>query len=86
VLAARGELDAAEAVAVEVIRMVEGTDCIELQGEALLHLGEVHRRGGRPERADELAEEARRRFERKGNRVAAARVDAALRGHATSPP
>ena len=74
VLSARGDAAQAEAVGGDAVRLAAGTDCIQLQGEALLDLAEVHRRGGRPDLAAELAGQAQHRFERKGNLLATDRA------------
>ncbi len=78
VLSARGDAADAESVGGDAVRLAAGTDCIQLQGEALLDLAEVHRRRGRPDRAAELAGHALDRFERKGNQLAADRLAATL--------
>jgi predicted ATPase/class 3 adenylate cyclase len=67
VRARRGQVDAAEALAQEAVRLVDGTDFLNAQADALLDLAEVMTVAGRPAQALDAAEEAASRYERKGN-------------------
>jgi tetratricopeptide (TPR) repeat protein len=74
VLARRGEGDAAEALAREAVAIIEKTDYVLYRADALTDLAEVLRQRERNEEAACVAEEARRLYEQKGNRVAAGRL------------
>ena len=78
VLAERGETDAAERLAREAVELVERTDNINSQAEALLDLGRVLAKAGRREQAEEAFTEAISLFERKGNVAMAGRARALL--------
>jgi len=80
-LSATGDAAQAEEVGRQAVELAAGTDCTQLQGEALLDLAEVHRRGGRPDGAGGLVDEALRRFHTKGNRLAVERAGALLERH-----
>ena len=67
ILARRGELGPAEALAREAVAIGEPTDLLNDQADALLDLAEVLRLAGRAEEARVAALEAAKRFERKGN-------------------
>jgi predicted ATPase/class 3 adenylate cyclase len=71
VLARRGELEAAEALAREGVEIADTTDSLEMQADALLDLAEVLRFAGRHEETAPIVEDARRRYELKGNLVSA---------------
>jgi len=69
-----GELDEAEALAREAVRILEPTDLLTDRGNALLDLAEVLRLGGRAAEADMIARGGLELYERKGNLVSAARA------------
>jgi len=66
VLAQRGELEAAEAVARDAIRLAEATDALQRHADALLDLAEVLRIARRAEEAVPFVQEALRLYEQKG--------------------
>jgi tetratricopeptide (TPR) repeat protein len=68
VRAQRGDAEAAEALASEAVRLAEGTELLNTQGDALLDLATVLTTAGRREEALKAAESAAARFEQKGNR------------------
>lgn len=63
----------------EAIELGESGDDVNEQGETLLDLSDVLLQAGKTMEAESAAEEARLRFEQKGNVVAAARACARLR-------
>lgn len=67
VLARRGELDQAETMGREALRLVADTDFPDVQAGTLLALAEVLDAAGKHEEAAPLAAEARALHERKGN-------------------
>ena len=69
-----GDIDAAEALAREAVRLVESTDLLCDRGDALLDLAEVLRLAGRPFEAEAEARRALELYERKGNVVLAERA------------
>jgi tetratricopeptide (TPR) repeat protein len=71
ILARDGRLDEAQALALEAIRLVEQTDLLTRQGDALLDLAEVMRISGRAADSDAAVRGALDRYERKGNVVGA---------------
>ncbi len=71
VLARQGDCDEAVSLATESVRLIGESDDIESQGNALLSLAEVFCLCGRVREATETAEQARERFQRKGNVVSA---------------
>jgi predicted ATPase/class 3 adenylate cyclase len=77
ILARRGEHDDAEQAAREAVSIIEGTDLLNAQGEALLDLAEVLSSAGREDEARAAATDAARRFERKGNLPSLERARAA---------
>jgi class 3 adenylate cyclase/tRNA A-37 threonylcarbamoyl transferase component Bud32/tetratricopeptide (TPR) repeat protein len=83
ILARRGALGEAVALAREAVALISRTDHTTLAGDALLDLAEVLDRAGSPEAAVTAAREALASYERKGHEVAAARarrlVDSAAR-------
>jgi class 3 adenylate cyclase/tetratricopeptide (TPR) repeat protein len=76
VRAARGELEQAETLAREAVDIAARTDYVESHAAALLDLAEVLRTAGETVEARKAAEEALALYERKGNRVGAARAGA----------
>ncbi|MBA2632264.1 MAG: AAA family ATPase [Chloroflexi bacterium] len=75
ILAHRGELDAAERVALEAVALRESGEFLNAHGDALDALGEVLRMAGRPDEAREAFTAALDRYRRKGNLVATARTE-----------
>ncbi|MGO9179120.1 MAG: adenylate/guanylate cyclase domain-containing protein [Candidatus Limnocylindrales bacterium] len=71
VLARRGDCDEAVTLATESVRVIGESDDIESQGNALMSLAEVFCLCGRRREATDAAEQARERFQRKGNVVSA---------------
>jgi tetratricopeptide (TPR) repeat protein len=71
ILAHRGEMADAEKFAREAVTIADGTDWLNMQGDAQLALGDVLRLAGRSEEAAGAALQAAERFERKGDVVAA---------------
>jgi class 3 adenylate cyclase/tetratricopeptide (TPR) repeat protein len=80
VAARRGELERAQELGREAVRLAEQTDDIGSQAAALLDLAEVLRRAGRAEETTSLVTRARDLFERKGNVVGARAAGEALAG------
>jgi class 3 adenylate cyclase/tetratricopeptide (TPR) repeat protein len=85
-LARRGELEAAVALAEEAVALAADTDYLNLQGDARKDLAEVLSLGGRVGEAASCWREALGIYERKGNTVSAGRVKAMLEDLATTPP
>jgi tetratricopeptide (TPR) repeat protein len=73
-LARRGKVEEAEALAREAVSLAAQTDLLTREGDALLDLAEVLRTAGRDEEADAAAREALDRYARKGNAVGAERA------------
>ena len=71
VLALKGNCDAALILLGEAVELLKPTDAVLVQAETLVDLGEVLRRAGRGQEADEAIEDAIALFEVKGNLVAA---------------
>jgi DNA-binding SARP family transcriptional activator/tetratricopeptide (TPR) repeat protein len=78
VLARRGDLVAAEALAREAIAFAEKSDFLHSRGDALADLAEVLRLADRPDEAAEALERAIEPYEQKGNVLAVARTRALL--------
>jgi tetratricopeptide (TPR) repeat protein len=76
-LAHRGELDRAIALAGEAVERAGETDALNMHGDALVTLAEVFLRSGRDEEAGEATREALELYEQKGN-VVSARIATAL--------
>ena len=74
VLACRGDAAAAERLAREAVAIGEGGDGLNGQGAAYSDLAEVLVLAGKPAEAAAALEQARERYERKGNVVMAARI------------
>jgi class 3 adenylate cyclase/tetratricopeptide (TPR) repeat protein len=80
VQANRGQVEQAEALAREAVDIIETTDGLNYQGDALRDLAEVLRAAGRTDEAAATLEQALERYERKGNVVMAERTRARLAG------
>jgi tetratricopeptide (TPR) repeat protein len=78
VLARRGETAEAEPLAREAVAVGEGTDMINMQGDAYMDLGEVLLLSGKPDEALGALESAVDRYERKGNLVSTGRAQERL--------
>jgi tetratricopeptide (TPR) repeat protein len=76
VLAHRGELEAAEALAVEAVIFAADSDFLDSHADALMVLSEVRTRAGREEDAAAHVEEALRLYEEKGNLLSLERARA----------
>ena len=74
-LARRGQHEQADAIIVEAIELISGSDWIDWQGNGFMDLAEVRRLGGRIGDALEALAQAARRFAAKGNIVSARRAD-----------
>jgi tetratricopeptide (TPR) repeat protein len=74
VLARRGEHAEAEGLACEAVAIGDGTDMLDMQGDAYADLAEVLVLGGRSDEAVAALTQALERFERKGNLVMAERT------------
>jgi ATP/maltotriose-dependent transcriptional regulator MalT len=82
VLAQRGELDAAERLAVEAVRLGEPADFVNTRADVLMELAHIRALAGRPDAVDAAAE-ALEMYESKGNAAAAARArDVVAASHA----
>ena len=77
-LARRGEHAEAERLAREAVAIGEATDFLNGQGDANADLAEVLLLTGKPDEAAAALEQALERYERKGNRVSAERVQTRL--------
>jgi ATP/maltotriose-dependent transcriptional regulator MalT len=80
VLAQRGSLDAAEALAREAVAFAEESDFLHSHADALMDLAEVLRVAGRVPEAASAVEDAIRLHELKGNVLATDRARAVLQG------
>ncbi|HEX2234735.1 MAG TPA: hypothetical protein VHK89_00520, partial [Actinomycetota bacterium] len=78
-LARRGLLEEAEALAREVVDIARGTDDLQTQAEALVAWADVARRRGRLDDCAALLRQARALHERKGNETGRAAVAALVR-------
>jgi tetratricopeptide (TPR) repeat protein len=78
ILARRGALDDADALAREAVALTSRTDQRILAADAMLDLAEVLRRAGKPVEARGAAREALERYESKGHAVFAARARAVV--------
>jgi ATP/maltotriose-dependent transcriptional regulator MalT len=78
VLATRGQLDAAEALAREAVALAEQTDFVVYRGDALVDLAHILQDAGRSAEAAESASAGLQLHERKGNLVTAARIRSEL--------
>ena len=79
VLARRGELAEAERLACEAVAIGEKTDLLDAQGDMYGDLAEVLLLAGKPDKEAAALEQARARYERKGNVVMAGRARARLK-------
>jgi class 3 adenylate cyclase len=73
-LAQTGDVSTAEMLAEEAVSLADGTDFLDLQGNALLVLATVLRLANDSDAASPLVERARQAFERKGNLVSEAKA------------
>ena len=78
VLARRGQPAEAKRLAREAVAVGGKTDMLDAQGDTYVDLAEVLSLAGRPQEATEALEQARARYEPKGNLVMARRVRARL--------
>jgi hypothetical protein len=85
VLARRGELTEAEALAREAVSYTEGAQFPDWRADTLLDLAEVLRPAGRPEEANAATRDALGLYEAKGN-IAAAESVRVLLGRAGPAP
>jgi tetratricopeptide (TPR) repeat protein len=74
ILAGQGRLEEAEELARQAVTMSEVTDFLNTQAGVLLDLAQVHYLAERFDETDAAVAAALRRFEQKGNRVAARKV------------
>jgi class 3 adenylate cyclase/tetratricopeptide (TPR) repeat protein len=81
-VARRGDHGRALALAHDAVERAAGTDCIDLQGEALTHLAETLALSGRAGEATDARRRAVERYEHKGNKAGAARVSRLRLDHA----
>jgi tetratricopeptide (TPR) repeat protein len=79
ILAAEGHCDQAEALAREAVALVQPTDYLSLQGDAMLDLAEVLRACGRTDDSDRAVRTGLSLYENKGNAIGAARARALTR-------
>ena len=86
VRARQGELERAEGLAREAVQIVEETDFLNDQANALLDLAEVLRLAGRRDEARAAAEDAARRYEQKANLPSLARARSFVADLAAAPP
>ena len=78
VLADRGEAVRAESLARTAVARAEQTDCLELRGDALVHLAEVLGKANRTDEAVEALQRAILLYDEKGTAISAARARARL--------
>jgi tetratricopeptide (TPR) repeat protein len=76
VLAQRGELEAAEALALEAVAFAAESDFLDSHADALMVLAELRMQAGRREEAAAQVEEAVRLYEQKGNLLSSERARA----------
>jgi class 3 adenylate cyclase/tetratricopeptide (TPR) repeat protein len=84
VLAARGDLEEAERLALEAVELYADAECPNLQGDAWMDLARVLRTAGKPAEAERAAGEALALYERKGNRPSSAAARAFMEELATA--
>ncbi|HYH89640.1 MAG TPA: hypothetical protein VEX67_10410, partial [Solirubrobacteraceae bacterium] len=80
-LAGEGRCAEAEALARGAVERAAETDLLSLQGDGMLDLAEVLAKCSHPQACGEALRAALRRYEQKGNVVAAARARALLQEH-----
>jgi predicted ATPase/class 3 adenylate cyclase len=85
ILARQGDLERAEALAREAVRLGEPTDLVNTRADALSDLAEVLALAGRREEALVALEEAAQLYERKGNLTALQRVRSAAEKLTVAP-
>jgi tetratricopeptide (TPR) repeat protein len=78
ILAARGQIDEAHALALHAVALAEKTDFLSDHGDALLDLAEVLRVGNRLHETGVASRQALALYERKGNLIAAERAHSFL--------
>jgi predicted ATPase/class 3 adenylate cyclase len=78
ILAVRGEIQRAEAMAREAVAIIEETDYLDSQAEALFALAMVLRLAGKPREAIAALEEAERKWRAKGHVIGVAHARAEL--------
>ena len=86
VLARRGELEAAERLALEAVELVEPTDHRELQGDVLMDMAEVFRLASRSEDAVSAARRAQEMYGAKGMIVSAREAETFIEELTASVP
>jgi hypothetical protein len=74
VLARNGRIQEAERLARAAVALLQQSDFVNQQGEALLDLATVLECGGRRDAAGAALSDSLRHFEQKGNKVAAAQA------------
>jgi DNA-binding SARP family transcriptional activator/class 3 adenylate cyclase len=79
VLAQRGDLESAEALALEAVAFASESDFLDSHADALMNLTELRVLAGRHQEAAAHAEEALRLYEQKGNVLSAERARSRLR-------
>jgi hypothetical protein len=67
VFAHDGDHAKARSVAQEAVALADGTDALNMQGDALMDLAVVERMAGRPEQATSAVIDAMTRYDAKGN-------------------
>lgn len=77
-LAQRGELEEAEDLAQEAVRLVDGTEWLDVRADFRLCLAHVLSMAGRTKQAVHVLEDARGLYEQKGNPVLAAKAEKLL--------
>jgi tetratricopeptide (TPR) repeat protein len=85
ILARQGDLERAESLAREAVRMGEPTDLVNTRADALSDLAEVLALAGRREEALAALEEAAQLYERKGNLTALRRAHSAAERLTVAP-
>jgi predicted ATPase/class 3 adenylate cyclase len=78
ILAFEGKLDEAECLAREAVELLQQTDAVVKQGDALMDLAEVLVKGGQIRAAQAVVQESKRLYEDKQSTVAHARAEALL--------
>jgi predicted ATPase/class 3 adenylate cyclase len=86
ILARQGDLDRAETLARQAVRLSEPTDLVNMKADALSDLAEVLAFAGRRKEASSALDEAARRYEQKGNLPSLRRAREAARELALTGP